>query len=97
MSFVCPCGCDLRLSPRDAAMERWLEEIAGYHTGQELPISLAVQRSVSRHDGPEEPTTTLRCKCDSNVDVATYIAEFLDRWGMGSPSCVRCYEKARAA
>lgn len=97
--FACPCGCDLKLSSKDAADLRWLDELSGNRPDNPAPINLKVQRaSFDGRYGADEPMTTLECgRCGSDVEAATYIAEFLERWGMGSPDCARCHAKRKAA
>lgn len=95
--FACPCGCDLRLSSKDAADLRWLDDMLGNRPDSPAPINLTPQPTRDTRYGADEPMATLPCKCGAAVELAVYIAEFLDRHGMGKPSCVRCWQKAKAA
>lgn len=97
ISQSCPCGCALQLSPYDLQREYWLFAIAGPDIGAH--INLSTTPCVDLRYGADEPMSTLRCRCGADVELATYLAEFLDRWGMGKPTCVRCWshEKARSA
>lgn len=98
MSFVCPCGCDLRLSSKDAADLRWLDELAGDRPDNPSPINLTRSTHNDHRYGADEPMSTLECgRCGDDVETATYIADFLDRWGMDSPDCAACHVKRRAA
>jgi hypothetical protein len=76
-------------------MERWLMEIAGSRTGNELRVSLATSKQSHASSFPDEPMQILECRCGNRVEAFAYIAEFLDRHGMGTPSCQRCRDKRR--
>lgn len=98
LAFTCPCGCALQLSPSDLGKLNWLNELSGFRNGDEMTINLTSSKGDSSRYSlfADEPTRTLRCTCGADVDVAVYIADFLDRWGMGRPNCERCHRKQNA-
>jgi hypothetical protein len=98
LAFTCPCGCALQLSPSDLGKLNWLNELSGFRTGNEMLINLTSSKGDSLRFSlfAPEPTKTLECRCGADVEVAVYIADFLDRWGMGEPNCERCHRKQNA-
>jgi hypothetical protein len=91
----CPCGCEL--SPRDAARERWLFSVMGLNPDEPpAKVQPRVARIESARREAEEPTVEGECpSCREPMLIATYLAEFLKRYGAKWPAC--CEAKARAA
>lgn len=86
MKQQCPCGCDLQLSAN--AREQWLTTLTGMRA-EALPTSLRVEREMRKE--PPEPMASGICRaCGPRMQIAEYLAVFLERNKAAWPECDGC-------
>lgn len=89
MSFKCPCGCALQLTPEDQANEARLIAILG-PTPRHADLRVAADARVHRKDPPEPMKNGVCRNCGAVMRLEVFLVDFLALRGAPWPHCEDC-------